>query len=187
MIAQFPPHNHHWSYFLGLNEKDTVTDTCFWTQYKFSSLSLTLSETYLLQDICSISEWQHWFDVNLFIVWKFLPWQVSPWTITPSLPCDHRLVLRMAALLCICKLQTPPPSPWRFHPSVSAPAAPAPVWKEDRHTKRPTVSACGMAHWHQPHCISRCMRWMDFYRASRQACGLRNQATLFPSSRGCFL
>lgn len=176
MIAQFPPHNHHWSYFLGLNEKDTVTDTCFWTHHKFSSLSPTLNETYLLQDICPISEWQHWFDVNLFIVWKFLAWQVSPWTITLSLPCDHRPALRMA-VVCICKLQKPPPSLWCFHPSVSAPAAPAPVWKEDRHTKRPTVSACGMAYWHQPHCISRCMWRMDFYRASGQACSLR----------GCFL
>lgn len=131
-----------WTEWKRQNDGYTLWTVC--THCKFSPLSLKVDETHLLQDIRSLNEWQCWFDVNLFMVWKFVAW---------SFPLDDN------PLPSVWPPSPPPhlPSLWCFHPSVSAPAAPAPVWKDARCTKRPTVSACSMARWHQPRCHAYCL------------------------------
>lgn len=61
-----------WTEWKRQNDGYTLWTVC--THCKFSPLSLKVDETHLLQDIHSINEWQCWFDVNLFMVWKFLAW-----------------------------------------------------------------------------------------------------------------
>lgn len=79
-----------------------------WPVYNVHSL---ISESWCnpSQDICSISEWQRWFDVNLFIVWKYLAWSFpsddnplpSMWP--PSHSQDGSTVVYVQAV-------TPPPT-----------------------------------------------------------------------------
>lgn len=142
------------------------------THSEFSSSSLT-NKIYLLQDICCTG-WDR------MLIWcKFIHSLKFSGVTSSSLGrlpfhflVTTALLRWLCALLCARSSCKPPPRQWCFHSSGSAPAAPAAVWKAARRTKRPSVSACSMAHWHQVCFLawfSCCMWEADFYLPDMQS------------------
>lgn len=144
-------------------EKDTDGCVlCIARICRFEPLSQTHNGIHLLLDICSI------FGVTLLIRCKFIHSltisEVSPGMITLSPPWDGYPAVGGSAAISIQAVT--PHFLWCIHPCASAPAAPAPVWKESFCTRRRSASACNMAHWHQPRCLdwfSCCMWWQSVF------------------------